>query len=99
MCYESKTRQKSRCAETVFRAKSVTYHHMYFVAEISRIIRLISPGSKQRKFAENFGEFLKHLLFGVTRGDEGCSDFPLCFPLRRYYDMNFMVLDEQFQKN
>ena len=41
------------------------------VIEIRRIIRQISGHPNVEKFAENFGEFLKHLLFGVARGDEG----------------------------
>jgi len=53
------------------------------VIEISRIIRLISGHPDKEKFAEIFGEFLKHLLFGAARGDEGLWDFPLFFPLCR----------------
>jgi len=53
------------------------------VIEISRIIRLISRHSDKEKFAENFGEFLIHLLFGVARGDEGLWDVPLFFSLCR----------------
>ena len=53
------------------------------VIEIRRIIRLISRLPGKGKFAENFGEFLIHLLFRVARGDEGFMDFPLFFPLCR----------------
>ena len=61
--------------------KSVTFYDGWQIARlvalwynlvigIRRIIRLISGHLDKEKFAENFGEFLMHLLFGVARGDE-----------------------------
>ena len=49
----------------------------------STYIIVVLSSLRTKKFDENFGEFLMHLLFGVAIGDEGCSDFPLCFPLCR----------------
>ena len=70
---------------------------LHFMMDGSLLVWLHCGIILSKKFAENFGEFSYTCCLESPLGDEGFVFF-LIFPLRRYYDMNFMVLDEQFQK-
>ena len=62
--------------------------------EISLMIRLISLGSGQRKIRRKFRRiYAVTCCLVVAFGDEGLQDFPLFFPLCRYYHTNHIVLN------
>ena len=70
----------SRCKSNTYRTnggctlKTLSFVYKKIIHIDSRTVRLISQCLPDKeKFAENFGEFLMHLLFGAARGDEGLS--------------------------